>query len=298
MGKAINTILNLTDKFTPKLSAAGKQTLIFKQQLKNCNKAANSIDKDLSKLAKTSVAVSATGVAAMGAFAKSSLDTYKDFQQSMSNVAGILSVNQTSETYKQLENAAREAGKRTTKTAQESADALSYMALAGWSVEDSMNGLMPILRASEATGADLATTSDLVTDSMSALGLQTNELNHYLDVCARAQNKSNTTLTQMQEAYIGCGGTFKTFGTELDESGALLGIIANRGIKGSEAGNKLQSTLVNLRKKVVKATKQCLLSAYQLMIQKESLRVLRIPLLSLMKKRKNLLKNRGIIILQ
>ena len=249
MGKTINTILNLKDNFTAKLNAAGKQTLAFKEQLKNCNKAANSIDKDLSKLAKTSVAVSATGVAAMGAFAKSSLDTYKDFQQSMSNVAGILSVNQTSETYKQLENAAREAGKRTTKTAQESADALSYMALAGWSVEDSMNGLMPILRASEATGADLATTSDLVTDSMSALGLQTNELNHYLDVCARAQNKSNTTLTQMQEAYIGCGGTFKTFGTELDESGALLGIIANRGIKGSEAGNKLQSTLVNLTKK-------------------------------------------------
>lgn len=111
-----------------------------------------------------------------------------------------------------------------------------------------MNGLMPILRASEATGADLATTSDLVTDSMSALGLQTNELNHYLDVCARAQNKSNTTLTQMQEAYIGCGATFKNFDTPLQESGALLGILANRGIKGSEAGVKLQSTLVNLTK--------------------------------------------------
>ena len=248
MGKTINTILNLTDKFTPKLSAAGKQTLIFKQQLKNCNSAANSIDKGLSKLAKTAVVAGAAGVAAMGAFAKSSLDTYKDFQQSMSNVAGILSVDTTSETYKKLESAAREAGKSTTKTAQESADALSYMALAGWSVEDSMNGLMPILRASEATGADLATTSNLVTDSMSALGLQTNELNHYLDVCARTQNKSNTTLTQMQEAYIGCGATFKNFNTELDESGALLGIIANRGIKGSEAGNSLQSTLVNLTK--------------------------------------------------
>mgnify|MGYP004456889129 CR=1 FL=1 len=248
MGKTINTILNLTDKFTPKLSAAGKEALIFKEKLKNCNTAANSIDKGLSKLAKTAVVAGAAGVAAMGAFAKSSLDTYKDFQQSMSNVAGILSVDTTSETYKKLESAAREAGKSTTKTAQESADALSYMALAGWSVEDSMNGLMPILRASEATGADLATTSDLVTDSMSALGLQTNELNHYLDVCARAQNKSNTTLTQMQEAYIGCGATFKNFNTELDESGALLGIIANRGIKGSEAGNSLQSTLVNLTK--------------------------------------------------
>lgn len=248
MGKTINTILNLTDKFTPKLSTAGKQTLIFKQQLKNCNTAANSIDSGLSKLAKTAVAVGTAGALAMGAFATSSLKTYKDFQQSMSNVSGILSVSTTSDTYKQLESAAREAGKSTTKTAQESADALSYMALAGWSVNDSMNGLMPMLRASEATGADLATTSDLVTDSMSALGLQTSELNHYLDVCARAQNKSNTTLTQMQEAYIGCGGTFKTFKTPLQESGALLGILANRGIKGSEAGIRLQSTLVNLTK--------------------------------------------------
>ena len=248
MGKTINTILNLTDKFTPKLSAAGKQTLIFKQQLKNCNSVAASIDSGLAKLAKTTAAVGTAGAFAMGAFATSAVNTYKDFQQSMSNVTGILGVDATSETYKKLESAAREAGKSTTKTAQESADALSYMALAGWSVEDSMNGLMPILRASEATGADLATTSDLVTDSMSALGLQTSQLGNYLDVCARAQNKSNTTLTQMQEAYIGCGATFKNFNTPLQESGALLGILANRGIKGSEAGVKLQSTLVNLTK--------------------------------------------------
>ena len=248
MGKTINTILNLTDKFTPKLTAAGKQTLVFKERLKNCNTAANGIDKSLSKLAKTAAAVGTAGALAMGSFATSAVNTYKDFQQSMSNVAGILSVSQTSDTYKQLENAAREAGKSTTKTAQESADALSYMALAGWSVEDSMNGLMPILRASEATGADLATTSDLVTDSMSALGLRTNQLNNYLDVCARAQNKSNTTLTQMQEAYIRFGGTYKTFNTPVQESGALLGILANRCIKGSEAGTRLQSTLVNLTK--------------------------------------------------
>lgn len=265
MGKTINTILNLTDKFTPKLTEAGRQTLIFKQRLINCNSAASKIDSGLAKLAKTSAAVGAAGAAAMGAFAASSLETYKGFQQSMSNVAGILSIDTTSDTYAKLESAAREAGKSTTKTAQESADALSYMALAGWEVEDSMNGLMPILRASEATGADLATTSDLVTDSMSALGLQTNELNHYLDVCARAQNKSNTTLTQMQEAYIACGGTFKNFDTKLDESGALLGILANRGIKGAEAGNSLQSTLVNLTKKSgesYKAMKALGVSAY------------------------------------
>lgn len=249
IGKTINTILNLTDKFTPKLTEAGRQTLIFKEQLKNCNTTADSIDSGLTKAAKSAAAFGAAGAAAVGAFAASSLNTYKDFQQSMSNVAGILAIDRTSETYKKLEDAAREAGARTSKNAQESADALSYMALAGWSVEDSMKGLMPILRASEATGADLATTSELTTDSMSALGIQVNGLNNFLDVCARAQNKSNTTLTQMQEAYIKCGGTFKTFNTELPESAALLGVLANRCIKGAEAGTKLQSTLVNLIKK-------------------------------------------------
>ena len=205
------------------------------------------MDKFLSGLGKTAVAATAAAVAGMAAFAKESIETYGQFQKSMSNVAGILSIDKSSEAYAQLSNAAREAGKSTTKTASESADALSYMALAGWSTQDSMKGLMPILHASEATGADLATTSDLVTDSMSALGLKTDELQHYLDVCARAQNKSNTSLTQMQEAYIAVGGTFKTFNTPLQESRALLGILANRGIKGSEAGVTLQSTLITLR---------------------------------------------------
>lgn len=248
MAKTINTILNLQDRFSKTLDAAGKKTLIFKEKLRNCESAAKDVDKFLGNMAKTAVAASTAGIAAMSAFAASTVKTYGEFQKSMSNVAGILGEDVGSEAYKKLESAAREAGKSTTKTAAESADALSYMALAGWSVEESIAGLEPILRASEATGADLATTSDLVTDSMSALGLQTKELQHYLDVCTRAQSKSNMTLTQMQEAYIGVGGTFKTFGTGLQESGALLGILANRGIKGSEAGNSLQSTLVNLTK--------------------------------------------------
>lgn len=249
MARTINTILNLQDKFTPKLTEAKRQTLLFQNQLRSCNGTAKSIDSALNKLGKTAVAVAGAGVAAMGAFAASAVKTYGEFQQSMSNVAGILSIDESSEAYQQLEQAARDAGKSTTKTAKESADALSYMALAGWNTQQSMDGLMPILRASEATGADLATTSDLVTDSMSALGLQTSQLTEYLDICARAQNKSNTTLTQMQEAYIGVGGTFKTFHTPLQESAALLGILANRGIKGSEAGNRLQSVLVNLTRK-------------------------------------------------
>lgn len=246
MGKTINTILNLTDKFTPKLSAAGKQTLIFKQQLKNCNSAANSIDSGLSKLAKTAVAVGTAGAVAMGAFAASSLKTYKDFQQSMSNVAGILSIDATSDTYAKLESAAREAGKSTTKTAQESADALSYMALAGWTVEDSMNGLMPVLRASEATGEDLARTSDLVTDSMSALGLKTEQLTEYLDMAAQANNKSNQTMQQMMEAAIGSGGAARVAGVGMYDLGTALGILADNGKKGAEAGTAMNAMLIRM----------------------------------------------------
>lgn len=248
MGKTINTILNLTDKFTPRLAEAGRKTLIFKEQLRQCEEASKGIDKTLNALGKSAIAVSAAGAAAVTAFAKESLDTYKDFQQSMSSVAGIMAIDSTSKEYEVLEEAARKAGASTSKNAKDSADALSYMALAGWSVEDSLQGLMPVLRASEASGSDLATTSDLITDSMSAMGLQVGELNTYLDVCTTAQNKSNTSLTQMQEAYIACGGTLKSLNTDMYEGGALLGVLANRGIKGAEAGNKLQSLLVNFVK--------------------------------------------------
>ncbi|MBR1738257.1 MAG: hypothetical protein IJ736_14820, partial [Firmicutes bacterium] len=130
MGKTINTILNLQDKLSPKLSQAVKNALIFKAKLQSCEGAAQNVDKFLSGLGKTAVAATAAAVAGMAAFAKESIETYGQFQKSMSNVAGILSIDKSSEAYAQLSNAAREAGKSTTKTASESADALSYMALA------------------------------------------------------------------------------------------------------------------------------------------------------------------------
>jgi len=265
MGKTINVILNLQDKFTRKLTDAQKETLIFKERLKSAERAAATADKAVAAFGRTAAAACGTAAVGIAGFAKAAMDTYGEFQKSMSNVAGILGIDQTSESYEMLSAAAREAGKSTTKTAQESADALSYMALAGWSTADSMKGLMPILRASEATGSELAATSDLVTDSMAALGLGTADMQHYLDLSAKAQNRSNMTLTQLQEAYIEVGGTLQNFNTPLEESAALLGLLANRGLKGSEAGHSLQSTLINLTKKSgesAEAMKQLGLSAY------------------------------------
>jgi len=206
-------------------------------------KAENIAKKTFGSIAKLGAAVlGGIGIADMA-------NTYKDFQQSIANTGAVAGVPKASKEFKALENAALEAGKQTTKTATEAADALGYMSLAGWTSEQSISGLMPVLRLSEASGADLAATSDLVTDSMSAMGLSVDQLSKYLDVAAQANNKTNQTATQLMEAYIGVGGKFKGLNTPMAESAAVLGVLANRGIKGSEAGNSLTSVLANLTKK-------------------------------------------------
>lgn len=166
------------------------------------------------------------------------------FESSMSTVKAYSGA--AGDDFTVLENAAKEAGATTSKSAKDAADALGYMALAGWDTKEMLEGLMPIVRASEAGTADLKLTSDLVTDSMSAMGVATSDLSHYLDVCTAAQSNSNTTLTGLLEAYVGCGGTLRNLNVPLEESAALLGNLANRGIKASEAGTSLNSILVNL----------------------------------------------------
>ncbi len=167
-----------------------------------------------------------------------------DFEAGMSEVQAISGA--TGEQLDQLEAAAREMGAKTSKSAKDAADALKYMSLAGWDVQDSIQGLEPILRLSEAGAMDLGRASDLVTDSMSAMGIQVEDLNTYLDKVAKTQSKANTNADAMLEAYVGVGGTLKNLNTDIDTSATLLGVLANRGIKGSEAGTKLNATLVNL----------------------------------------------------
>lgn len=190
------------------------------------------------------VAAAAWGALKIGQFVSDAVSTYADFDQAMANTAAICGA--TADDYARLQQAALDMGKATTKTATESAEALGYMSLAGWDVNESIAGLEPILRLSEATQMDLATCSDLVTDSLSALGLQVDDLGEYLDVAAMANNKSNQTAQMLMEAYIGVGGTMKNLNVPIQESAAALGVLANRGIKGSEAGTALNAVINNL----------------------------------------------------
>lgn len=172
------------------------------------------------------------------------IKTTMDFDKQMSRVSAVTGA--TGENFTVLRELAMDMGSSTSKTATEAAEAIEYMGLAGWDLTQIQKGLEPILRASEAGMMDLGITSDLVTDSMSALGLQVDDMGKYLDIAAMAQNTSNQNMQQFLEAMVKAGGTFKMFNVPLEEAGSLLGILANRGYKGTEAATALTSIMNNL----------------------------------------------------
>lgn len=186
-----------------------------------------------------------------------------EFEASMSKVKALSRA--TGEDFVKLENKAREMGKATSFTAKEAADGLGYMALAGWKTKEMLTGIEPVLRLAEAGNLDLATTSDLVTDSMSTLGLEVKDLTDYLDKVALSSSISNTEIDQMLKTYMQVGGSLKRFNVPLEESGALIGVLANRGIKAEQAGRSLSSIMINLTGgsgQAAKALKQLNVSAY------------------------------------
>jgi TP901 family phage tail tape measure protein len=202
------------------------------------------IKKTVGKLAGFGAAFSAGVTTPILAMGTGIVDTTMTFDKEMSKTKAI--TGETGKGFDDLRDLALEMGSDTSKSATEAAEAISYMGLAGWDLTQIQEGLEPILRASEAGMMDLGTTSDLVTDSMSALGIGTEDLGRYLDIAAKAQNTSNQNMEQFLNAMVTAGGTFKMFNIPLEESGSLLGILANRGFKGSEAGNALTSIFANL----------------------------------------------------
>lgn len=174
-----------------------------------------------------------------------------DFSSSMSNVAATMGmtaeqVSSGAEDYQKLENAARECGETTKYTASESADALNYLALAGYDVNKAVETLPKVLNLATASGMDLASCTDMVTDTMSALQLQTSDLDGYMDMMAKTAQKSNTTVAMLGEGILQCAGTVKSTGQDVDTMCTSLGILANNGIKGAEGGTHLRNMLLSL----------------------------------------------------
>lgn len=183
-------------------------------------------------------------------FAEDSVKTGAEFEAAMSSVTAISGA--TAEETELLTAKAEEMGATTKFTAKESAEAFQYMAMAGWEAQDMLDGIGGVLDLAAASGTELATTSDIVTDAITAMKLSAEDTAHFVDVMAAATSNSNTNVEMLGESFQYAAPIVGTMGGNIEDLSLALGIMANSGIKGSMAGNSLKNALVNL----VKPTKQ------------------------------------------
>lgn len=167
-----------------------------------------------------------------------------DFEASMSNVEALSGAS--GDQLQALTDKAKEMGATTKFTAGESADALSYMALAGWDTQSMLQGISPVMELAAAANMDLASASDIVTDYLTAFGLTASDTTHFVDVMAYAMSHSNTNVEQLGEAYKACAATAKSMGYSVEETTAVLATMANAGVKGGEAGTALNAIMTRL----------------------------------------------------
>lgn len=183
--------------------------------------------------------------------ASAAVESGSSFEASMSQVAATMGmtaqdVENGSEAYNVLSDAAKECGKATMFSASQAGEALNYLALAGYDAAKAAATLPKVLDLAASGGLDLAYASDLVTDSMAALSMETGELDNYIDEMARTSQKSNTSVAQLGEATLVCAGTVSLAGQSLETMNAELGVMANNGIKGSEGGTHLRNVILSL----------------------------------------------------
>lgn len=229
-------------------SSLGKQESAFK---KFGNKISNTA-KMVSKIAKASV------VAGTVMFTKASIQEGLNFDKAMSQVAATL--GKTTDEIQDLAKFARDMGAKTAFSATEAAEALNYMALAGYDADTSMKMLPTVLNLAAAGNIDLAKASDMVTDAQSALGLSIEGTERMVDQMAKTSSKTNTSVEQLGDAFLTVGGTAKMMGKgSIDTTTELsmaLGVLADNGIKGAEGGTMLRNILLSLSAPTDKAAKK------------------------------------------
>lgn len=181
-------------------------------------------------------------VSAIGSFASNSIEAGMSFDKSMSQVAATMGT--TVDSIGELRDFALEMGSTTAFSASQAADALNYMALAGYDSATSMKMLPNVLNLAAAGGMELATASDMVTDAQSALGLSLSETSNLVDKMAKASSKTNTSVAQLGDAILTVGGTAKILHGGTTELATALGLLADNGIKASEGGTHLRNILL------------------------------------------------------
>ncbi|NBI73638.1 phage tail tape measure protein, partial [Clostridiaceae bacterium] len=215
--------------------------------------------KGLGTITKTVASATAAAAAAVGAMGIAAINTGREFEGAMSQVAATMLIDKTTaegqKAFETLENAARECGASTAFSATEAAEALNYLALAGYDADKAATALPTVLKLAGAGAMDLAAASDMVTDSMSALGIEATEANltQFSDQLAQTASKASTSVAQLGEAILTVGGTAKGLAGGTTELNTALGILADNGLKGAEGGTHLRNIILSLQNPTDKA---------------------------------------------
>lgn len=269
MGRVISTALRFIDGFTKPSKAVidsmNKMAKNIKQNAQNIQSAGKAISSVGSTMTK-GITLPIVGIAT------AATKTAADFEAAMSKVGAIAGAVKDNEisgivqkakemrlSFKEgaditetamniLKAKAQQMGAITSFSASESAEAMQYMAMAGWKTADMMDGIAGIMNLAAASGEELAATSDIVTDGLTAFGMAAKESSRFADVMAATSSSANTNVALMGETFKYCASTAGAMGYSIEDISVAIGIMGNAGIKGSMAGTTLKNTIANLAK--------------------------------------------------
>lgn len=264
-----NTALANGDISKEQYDALQREIVETEQNLRSLETQANQSATAVQKIAATGESLKTTGdnisnagkkllpvTATVTALGTASVTTAANFESSMSQVQATMGITKDSmstldgqsvNTMDALSNLAKEMGASTAFSATECAEALNYLALAGYSTQEMADTLPTVLNLAAAGGIDLASASDMVTDAMSALGMETAEADTMVDQMAKTASTTNTSVAQLGEGILTIGATAKSIKGGTAELNTALGILANNGIKGAEGGTHLRNIILSLQ---------------------------------------------------
>ena len=253
-----NTALANGDISQEQYDALQREIIETEQELQNLQREAEASSTALAKLGQAGEMLENAGgkIADVGttltthvtvpvmAAGTAAVKTAADFDSAMSKVAAVSGA--TGDDLQALRDKAREMGAKTKFSASEAAEAMNYMAMAGWKTNDMLGGIEGIMNLAAASGEDLATTSDIVTDALTAFGLTAADSGHFADVLAAASSNANTNVSMMGETFKYCAPVAGSLGFSCEDTAQAIGLMANSGIKSTQAGTALRTIMNTL----------------------------------------------------
>ena len=243
MGKIVDVTLRLVDKMSSPLRIAGTY---LQDNARQWIKAGKQIERSGKAIAGVGTNLTKTVTAPIAGIGVASVKLAADFEKGMSTVQSISGATGTD--LEMLSKKAKEMGLKTKYSASESAEAFKYMAMAGWKAGEMADGIEGVMYLAGATGEDLAGTSDIVTDALTAFGMQAKDTNKFVDVLAQTANNSNTSVSMLGESFKYVAPVAGALKFNVQDVSTALGLMANSGIKASSAGTALRSLFTRMAK--------------------------------------------------